>query len=86
LKELIHVVAEAPPCECGARPRLYPPRVQERVFCTVPNGALNYAGSGKHKVYGTLHVTLKRDISVSPPQVVEVFHLDAERVEPDETN
>jgi hypothetical protein len=62
-----------------------PPLVQERVFCTVPNGKLQYNSSGGyHKVLGTLHVTLRRDKledgRLGP--VVEVYHLDALSVEP----
>jgi hypothetical protein len=65
-----------------------PPRVQERVFCTVPNGKLQYGGAGYHKVLGTLHVTLQRekldDGRLGP--VVEVYHLDADAVEPSKSD
>jgi hypothetical protein len=61
-----------------------PPLVQERVFCTVPNGKLQYGGAGYHKVLGTLHVTLQRakldDGRLGP--VDELYHLDALSVEP----
>jgi hypothetical protein len=57
-----------------------PPRVQERVFCTVPRGSLKYQDGVYHKVFGTLHVTCKKNPASG--EVVEVYHLDAEHVEP----
>jgi hypothetical protein len=60
-----------------------PPRVQERVYCTVPNGKLERRGTGYHKVLGTLHVTLQRvKLKDGRSEVVEVYHLDAVKVEP----
>jgi len=59
-----------------------PPRVQERVFCTVPNEKLNYRGPGYHKVFGTLHVTMKREkLADGRNCLIEVYHLDADSVE-----
>lgn len=61
-----------------------PPRVQERVFCTAPKGKAFRRGDGYHKVTGVLHVTLQRtkmpDGSLG--EVEEVYHLDADGVEP----
>jgi len=57
-----------------------PPRVQERIFCSVPRGSLKYGGGIYHKVIGTLHVTCKQDPKTG--DVVEVYHLDADNVEP----
>jgi hypothetical protein len=57
-----------------------PPRVQERVFCTVPNGSLKMVDGVYHKVFGTLHVTCRTDAKTG--LVDEVYHLDAEHVEP----
>ena len=60
-----------------------PPRVQERVYCTVPNGKLHYSGPGHHKVFGTLRVTMKRGrLADGRTALIEVFHLDADSVEP----
>jgi hypothetical protein len=60
-----------------------PPRVQERVFCTVPSGKLQYQYGVYHKVFGTLHVTLKREkLKDGRTEVVEVYHLDAIHAEP----
>lgn len=61
-----------------------PPRVQERVFCSAPKGQSFHRGEGYNRVTGILHVTIKQlknpDGTLGPVQ--EVYHLDAEKVEP----
>ena len=58
-----------------------PPRVQERVFATVPNGkTVEYSGGGYHDVVGTLHVTMKKDDKKG--EVTEVYHIDVDSMEP----
>jgi hypothetical protein len=62
-----------------------PPKVQERVFATVPSGkAFNLNRGGAHKVVGILHVTMHRPEvpdGIGPAPVAEVYHLDVESVE-----
>jgi hypothetical protein len=57
-----------------------PPKVQERVFCNVPDSmkVRNYTYNGQVRVVGTLHVEAKRDLD----QVVSLYELDVESVEP----
>ena len=57
-----------------------PPKVQERVFCQVPNTmkVRNYTYNGQVRVVGTLKVEAKRD----GDQVVSLYELDVESVEP----
>jgi hypothetical protein len=62
-----------------------PPRVQERVFCSAKRKGQSFPrGDGYHRVTGTLHVAIKQqknpDGTLGPVQ--EVYHLDAEKVEP----
>ncbi len=55
-----------------------PPKVQERVFCVVPNnGTIEYQG-GFANVKGTLHVKIAKDAGA----VTSVYVLDVESVEP----
>jgi hypothetical protein len=55
-----------------------PPKVQERVFCAVPNGgAVPYYG-GLARIKGVLHVNVEKDQG----QAVSVFRLDVEQAEP----
>jgi hypothetical protein len=65
-------------CQCGFGGA---PQVQEKVFATaVPGTKLRYEGSGYHEVFGTLHVTMKKDQETG--EVVEVYHLDVESIKP----
>jgi hypothetical protein len=58
-----------------------PPKVQERVFATVPpDKTVEFSGDGYHDVVGTLHVTMKRDEHKG--EVVEVYHLDVDSMKP----
>jgi hypothetical protein len=57
-----------------------PPLVQEKVFATAaPGRKLRLASDGYHQVFGTLHVTMKRDDN---GDLNEVYHLEAESIEP----
>jgi hypothetical protein len=57
-----------------------PPKVQERVFCTVPAGkTIEYYG-GFYRVKGTLHVKLHKDeFGIT----TKLFTLDVESAEPE---
>ena len=57
------------------------PKVQERVFCTATAGKeLRCSGEGFFSAYGTLHITLNKDLVTGA--IAEVYHLDADRLEP----
>ena len=56
------------------------PQVQERVNATsVPGRMLQYFGDVRYDIFGTLHLTMKRD---QAGDVIEVYHLDAESMNP----
>ena len=55
-----------------------PPRVQERVFASVPKGTVRYYPQVV-RVVGTLHVTAKRD---EVGQISKLYELDVESVDP----
>jgi len=55
-----------------------PPKVQERVFCAVPNNGTIQRPDGFANVKGTVHVKVKKDGNV----VTSVYQLDVESVEP----
>ena len=59
-----------------------PPKVQESVLATVSKKAkVDYEGTGVYyNVMGTLHITMKRDPVTN--DIVEVYHLDVEKVWP----
>jgi hypothetical protein len=56
-----------------------PPKVQERVFCSVPNGkSIEYYG-GFYRVKGTLHIKVEKDeFGVT----TRLFTMDVESAEP----
>ena len=69
--------------ELGKRASFHgPPKIQEAVFATVnENANIKYEGTGyDYNVYGTLHVTMKRDALIN--EIIEVYHLDVDKVEP----
>jgi hypothetical protein len=55
-----------------------PPKVQERVFCTVPNNGTVKRPDGFARVRGKLHVEVKRE----GPAIVSLYTLDVKSVEP----
>jgi hypothetical protein len=57
-----------------------PPPVQERMFATIPAGSrVKLPADGYWNVSGILRVKLKRAVT---GDIVEVFHLDVERIDP----
>ena len=57
------------------------PKVQERVFCAVPNGGTvpTFDRDPMISVYGRPHVGIRRDTS---GQIESVYRLDVDRVDP----
>lgn len=57
-----------------------PPKVQERVFCKVPDSmkVRNYTYNGQVRVVGKLNVEARRDMG----QVVSLYEMEVESVEP----
>jgi hypothetical protein len=69
--ELVYNVAKC--CYGG------PPKVQERVFAHVPNGAIEYT-SDEIRIIGTLHVVLNKDSDTG--KITTVYTMDVKRAEP----
>jgi len=55
-----------------------PPKVQERVFCIVPDGKTAQYVSGTARVKGTLHINVKSDMG----KINALYVLDVHSVEP----
>ena len=55
-----------------------PPKVQERVFCNVPNDKTVALLPGRARVTGTLHIDAKKD----GDNVVSLYTLDVDKVTP----
>lgn len=58
-----------------------PPKVQHFVHCKAPDGKMvsNYDGAGTVRVFGTLHVRIKKG---EGGKIQSIYELDLDRVEP----
>jgi hypothetical protein len=55
-----------------------PPKVQERVFCVVPNNGSYQLLGGMAQVTGTLHVEAKKD----GDKIISLYTLDIDKITP----